>query len=158
MNATAIHADRDSGLHVLPTTKPRKATRHQKRAAKTLGVVAQVRIALRRENRLATVLGGLLGGGVPCASFQLAHHEVDWSRPLWTQVSVWLVGGGLLFSALTVYQWGKLAFASPWKALGFTLLLEGVLTCAATPWLTWGALCYLAAINATATGVRLSAG
>jgi hypothetical protein len=76
--------------------------------------------------------------------------------PIYAQLPAWLVVGGLLFSALTVCQWAREAFGSPWKALGFTVLLEGILTFAHTPWLSVASVCYLVAINATATGVRLS--
>jgi hypothetical protein len=120
------------------------------------GVVKQVRIALRPANRLASFLGAVLGGGVPVASYQLAHHEVTRALPLWAQLPAWLVAGGLLFSALTVYQWGRLAFGSPYKALGFAVLLEGVLVASTTPWLSLGALGYLVAINGTACGCILS--
>jgi len=121
-------------------------------------VVSQVRAALQPKNRLATALGALLGGGVPVATYVLSHREVTADAPLYAQIPAWLVLGGLLFSALTVTQWGRAAFGSGWKALGFTVLLEGVLTCSATPWLSAGALVYLVAINAAATGVRLSNG
>jgi hypothetical protein len=111
---------------------------------------------MKPKNRLATALGAGLGGGVPVATYVLSHHEVQISSPLYAQLSCWLVLGGLLFSALTVYQWGRMAFGSGAKALGFAFLLEGVLTCSTTAWLSIGALLYLVAINATATGVRLS--
>jgi hypothetical protein len=140
-----------------PRLRIAQAAPRARRAAPT-GVVAQVRCALQPHNRLATALGALLGGGVPVASYQLAHHEVDPSQPLWAQLSAWLVLGGLLFSAITVCSWGKLAFGSRYKAVGFTVLLEGVLTCAHTPWLAAAGLCYLVCINAVATGVRLSQG
>lgn len=143
---------------VVPVVVAPKVRTRGPRMAKILGVVGQVRVALKPRNRLASFLGALLGGGVPVASFQLAHHEVDISQSLWTQLPAWLVLGGLLFSALTVFQWAKMAFGSGWKALGFAFLLEGVLTCASTPWLSIGALVYLCGINMVATGVRLSKG
>jgi hypothetical protein len=122
------------------------------------GVVSQVRAALQPKNRLPTALGAVLGGGVPVATYVLAHREVVGSAPLYAQLPAWLVLGGLLFSALTVYGWAREAFGSGAKALGFAALLEGVLTCSATPWLSAGALAYLVAINAVATGVRLANG
>jgi len=144
-------------LVVAPTATPSRK-RAEPQSAASLGVVAQVREALKPRNRLATSLGALLGGGVPVATYTLAHHEIDTTAPLYAQLGAWLVVGGLLFSALTVYQWARLAFGSGAKALGFAVLLEGVLTFAHTPWLGVGALVYLVAINATATGVRLSRG
>jgi hypothetical protein len=139
------------------TSSPRlRVVPKEPRTRRELGVVGQVRAALKPRNRLATTLGALLGGGVPMASWQLAHHEVDATLPIYAQLPAWLVVGGLLFSALTVCQWAREAFGSPWKALGFTVLLEGILTFAHTPWLSVASVCYLVAINATATGVRLS--
>jgi hypothetical protein len=128
-----------------------------KRAPGPLGVVGQVRLAFAAKNRLATALGALLGGAVPVGSYQLAHHEIDLSLPLWAQLKVWLVLGGLVFSAITVFSWGKLAYGSGWKAAGFAVILEGVLLTSTTPWLAAGALVYLVAINAVATGCNLTA-
>ena len=105
---------------------------------------------------LATTLGVLLGGFVPLASFWLSHHELDATRPVYTQVTAYIVAGGLLYSAKTVYAWGKLAFHMSIKALGFVVLLEGVMILSCTPWLTTMALVYLIAINGVATGCNLA--
>lgn len=121
-----------------------------------LGVVEQVRVALQPKNRLATLLGFLLGGFVPLASYVVAHYEIASSEALYTQLSSYLVLGGLLYSAKTVYAWGKRAFASPAKALGFVVLLEGVMTTSSTAWLAIAALSYLVVINGVATGCTLS--
>lgn len=56
---------------------------------------------------------------------------------------------------MTVYKWGRIAFGMPVKAVGFCVLLEGVLVASSTPWLSCGALVYLCAINAIATGCNL---
>jgi hypothetical protein len=121
-----------------------------------LGVVEQVRLSLRRGSRLAFFLGCLLGGFVPIATFQVSHTEFSWARPLWAQPAAFLVAGGLLFSALTMYRWGVLAFAHRAKALGFVVLLEGTMVTCHTQWLAFAALAYLAAINAVATACRLA--
>jgi len=135
---------------------PARPTRRAPKSVDDQTVVGQVRVALRRDNRLAASLGGLLGGGVPVASWQLAHFEVDATQPLWAQLGAWLVLGGLLFSAVTVFTWSRQAFRSTAKALGYTVLLEGVLTTAKTPWLSVAALMVLVAINAVATGCNLA--
>ena len=50
------------------TSKPRSKTRARAtRPGRPVGIVDQVRTACRRENRLATLLGALLGGFVPLA-------------------------------------------------------------------------------------------
>jgi hypothetical protein len=137
---------RDSGtnLRVVSPARPRPAPRK-------LGVLGEVRLALHPRNRAAAYLGAALGGGVPVATFQLAHHELSRGYIVWA-----LVAGGLLFSAMTVTRWASAAFGSPVKAVGFTVLLEGVLLYSNTAWLSWAALAYLCFINATATGVRLA--
>lgn len=130
-----------------PRPTPRKAP---------IGVVDQVREACKPKNRLATVMGFLLGGVVPFASYVVAHHEVSNEKALYAQLGTYLVLGGLLYSAKTVYEWGKRAFVSPAKALGFVVLLEGVMVASLTTWLSVIALGYLVVINGVATGCTLS--
>lgn len=137
--------------------RDRKRTRAPRRG-RPVSIVDQVRTACRRENRLATLLGALLGGFVPLATFTVAHRELDLSAALWTQPLALLVLGGLIYSARTVYEWARLAFVSPVKALGFTVLLEGVMTCSGVEWLSYSALGYLIGVNAIAAGVTLALG
>lgn len=124
---------------------------------RTLGVVRQVKLACKRGNRLATLIGFLLGGFVPIACFWLAHHETPELTAQGSRVLA-LIGGGLLYSANTVYQWAKLAFTSGVKSFGFCVLVEGVMITSTTVWLSVAALCYLVVINGVATGVTLSIG
>jgi hypothetical protein len=133
-------------------TKPRTATSQPGEPT----VVQQVRTALRPGNRLATSLGFLLGGFVPLASFFVAHYEVTRMAPWYEQKPVFLVLGGLAYSARTVWQWGRLAFQNAVKALGFVVLLEGVMVTSHIPWLSIAALAYLIAINGVATGCHLT--
>lgn len=141
-------------LRSVPSIAPAKRNQSKPTA---LCVVDQVRLALRPKNRLPTILGGILGGGVPVASYVLAHCEIDSSAPLYGQLAAWLVLGALFFSATSVFGWARQAFqGSGCKALGFTVLLEGVLVAAHTPWLSVAALAYLVGINAIATGCSLS--
>jgi hypothetical protein len=145
---------RRSGLSVVPNTPPAPARRRTVHEDPT--VIGQIRLAFRKQNRLATFVGALLGGGVPLASWQLAHREIDASQPFYGQIAAWLVLGGLLFSAVTVYGWSRQAFGSTAKALGYTVLLEGVLITARTSWLSVAALVVLISVNAVATGVKLA--
>jgi hypothetical protein len=130
----------------MPSQAARKSGPHP------IAVVAQVREAFRPRARLAALLGALLGGFVPLATYTLAHDELA----SLLSVQAVIVAGGLLFSARTVVAWARLAFASPAKAIGFTVLLEGVMTLAHTPWLALAALAYLIGINAIATGTTLA--
>ena len=128
--------------------KPRKAI------YKTDGIVFQVRQAFEPKNRLAAFLGAIVGGLVPLASYTIAHNEYNAAGP-WYQIQVWIVAACLLFSATSVYQWGKLAFRSGVKAFGFVALMEGILICSRTEWLAVTCLVYLCAINAISTGCNM---
>jgi hypothetical protein len=127
-----------------------------RKAPSQMGVVDQMRFALRPRSRFGFALGLLLGGFVPVATYVLAHTELDASRPLYKQTSLLFVLGGLLFSAVTMYRWGCQAFHSKPKAIGFVLLLEGVMITCHTHSLALVALTYLAAINGVATACNLS--
>lgn len=125
------------------------------RRQQAFGVVAQVQTALRRENRLATLLGFLLGGFVPLACYVVAHREISADAPLYLQRALYLVLGGLAYSARTVWQWGAVAFRNAVKATGFVVLLEGVMVTSHVAWLGVAALVYLVAINGIATACNL---
>jgi hypothetical protein len=121
-----------------------------------MGVVDEVVIALNGRNWLATALGFIAGGVVPVATYLEAHHDVDPSRPLHAQVTTYLVLGGLVFSAKTVFRWATRAFADGWKAAGFVVLLEGVMITSHVPVLPLVLLAILVAVNGIATGCTLS--
>jgi hypothetical protein len=116
------------------------------------GIITQIHIAAR--NPLPAAIGALLGALVPSATFVVGHYELA----TWTEPKALIVLGGLLFSALTVFRWGRLAFGSPAKALGFVVLAEGVMTFCSTEWLSLVALGYLVLINAIATGCAIALG
>lgn len=118
----------------------------------TTSVVGQIRTAFKAENRLATVSGFLLGGFVPLGIYIISHNELT---SIW-EVNMLLVLGGLIYSASTVYQWGKLAFDSGWKAFGFLVLIEGIMILSSTTWLGVTALVYLVMINGIGTGVNIA--
>jgi hypothetical protein len=115
------------------------------------GVVDQVRAATRGQNRLATLAGFVLGGFVPCATYFVAHGDVAVHAGFWG-----LVVGGLVFSAKTVFDWGTLAFQSGFKALGFCVLVEGVMTFSTIQPLSIAALVVLCLVNGIATGCNLA--
>jgi len=123
---------------------------------KPYGVVAQVRRAVARGNRLAAFVGLLLGGFVPLAVFVVAQQE---SGSFAGHERAWaLIGGGLIYSAKTVFEWARLAFTSAIKSVGFVLLVEGVMVTSNVHWLALVALAYLVAINGVATACQLSGG
>jgi hypothetical protein len=120
--------------------------------------VDQVVLACKPKNRLATAMGFLLGGVVPVATYLEAHVDLDRAAPVHSQLAAYLVLGGLLFSAKTVYAWAKAAFGDAYKATGFVVLLEGVMVLSKVPVLPLVLLGFLVAINGIATGCLLSLG
>lgn len=81
-------------------------------------ILGQLR-ALRGQ-RLASVIGGVIGAVVPLLVYRIAHYHAADTPALWL-----IVAGGLLFSASSVYGWGLKLFGGAWyKAGGFTVLLE----------------------------------
>jgi hypothetical protein len=115
------------------------------------GVVAQIKFATKKQNRLAMICGALLGAFVPVATFVIAHLEVAVHPWMWLAVA-----GGLGYSALTVFEWARSAVKHPVKAAGFVLILEGAMTFSSTIQLAFGALAVLVAVNGVATGVNLA--
>ena len=119
----------------------------------TTDVVTQLECAFR--NPHAALIGAVIGGLVPWFGRTLAHDQVPaaWasgnSSLALTMLAVVL--GCALFSALSVYKFGKAAFGDSKKALGFVVALEGVMlvshgTTSAV------ALAVLVLINAVANG------
>lgn len=123
----------------------------QPRPAGPLSVVEQARRATRKTHRLAMACGAVLGAFVPGAIYWLAHTEAAARPLLWA-----LVAAGLAFSATTVYEFGRSAFQHTGKAVGFVVLVEGVMVASSTPWLALLALVLLVAINAVSTGCNLA--
>jgi len=124
-----------------------------------LSVMAQIRTSFARRNWLATAIGALKGGSIPFGTFVLYHLEMG--NDPWQPKGV-LVLCGLIYSIRTVYGWCQQVFrqadGSPdtWKALGWCLLIEGLMTISTTFWVNCGALALLVLINAVATGISLT--
>ena len=136
-----------------------KSSKRSKRSRKaidrsaTTDVVTQLECAIR--NPHAALIGALIGGLVPWFGRTLAHDQVPtaWSAGntslALTMIAVVL--GCALFSALSVYKFGKAAFGDSRKALGFVLALEGVML-VSTGTTSTVALVILVLINAVANG------
>jgi hypothetical protein len=117
-----------------------------------LGILDQISLATRPVNRIAFLIGSILGAFVPLATYTVAHYEVADSNLKWA-----LVAGGLIYSAITVVQWGRIAFGMWAKSIGFVLLVEGTAVFSSTLALSIAAVTILASINAISTGYRLVA-
>lgn len=119
----------------------------------TTDIVTQLECAIK--NPHAALIGALIGGLVPWFGRTLAHDQVPaaWhaGRTTLALVMVAVVLGCALFSALSVYKFGKAAFGDARKALGFVLALEGVML-VSTGTTSAVALAVLVLINAVANG------
>lgn len=103
----------------------------------------QLLYAFRRGNRLFAIGGLLVGGFIPLGSYTLIHQEVAARPYLWA-----LVAGGLLYSSTSVFLWADSYFHSKLKAVGFVVLLEGILTLSSVEWLSIAGLAILMSLNA----------
>jgi hypothetical protein len=133
-----------------PGIPNRKQTTISPLQYKRLTVILQVRRAFLPGARLAAFTGLVIGGFVPVAIWAVVHFEVQSIPALW-----FLVAGGLLYSALTVFHWIVSAFGSAYKAVGFCILLEGIMTLAHNLALSFAALIILVFINAVSAACAL---
>ena len=125
--------------------------------ARPMGVIRQVRIALKAENRLSAVVGAVLGGFVPLAAFAVAHSDISTASPgMHDVLMAGMVCGGLLFSAKTVFDWALSALGHKAKAFGFVVLAEGAMTFSHLWGVNLAALAVLVGINAVATACNLA--
>ena len=115
-------------------------------------VVSQIKLAFA--NSLPLVIGALIGALVPIATYTVGHAELDAAG--WVSLPGAIVIGGCGFSAITVYKWGRRAFDSALKAVGFVILSEGVMSFSHVAWLSLVVLGFLVAINAVANGANLA--
>jgi len=112
-------------------------------------ILTQIRIAFAGGNLLAICFGLLLGGFVPVAAWSMIHlEEMEWWH-------IFLIAGASVFSALTVVDWGTIVFRRLTKALGFAVLVEGVMLGSQLTWLSILALCLLVVINGVNSAVNL---
>ena len=121
-------------------------------------VIEQVEYSFRRNNLLAIFGGFLFGGCPPIATFTVAHVAVKHESlmQIASQFSSYFVLGGLVYSSITVYQWKLMAVKNRYKAIGFVLLTEGVMTFIDIPWLCYLALFQLVIINWVANTYNLT--
>lgn len=126
------------------------------KVANELTFVEKVKMATHKNKRLAFILGAIAGGFVPVASYSIAHLQAPQAEGFTCFVSWMMVIGGLIYSALSVYDFGKQAFGSSAKAVGFVMLTELVLVFGQLDWLCYAALTVLVGINAVIAGVNLA--
>lgn len=139
-----------STLFELTPREPESPAISQVRPTAHPSPVDQVRRAFAANRRLSAILGFILGGFVPVATFTLVHRDVLTHPLLWI-----MVAGGLLYSAVSVYVWAKQTFELTVKAAGFVLLTEGAVTFSHTLWLSLAGLLILVTINGICATVAL---
>ena len=138
-------------------TKRSRRTHTTSDKSATVDVVTQLECAIRRPQ--ATLIGALVGGLVPWFARTLAHDQLPatWSAGNTGLALVMLavVLGCAVFSAITVYKFGRATFGDTRKALGFVLAIEGVML-VSTGATSNVALAVLIAINALANGAAIA--
>ena len=135
------------------TSNRRRSTTDQ---SATVDIVSQLECAIRFPQ--ATLIGALVGGLVPWFARTLAHDQLPatWSGNHGLAIAMLaVVMGCAVFSALTVYKFGRATFGDKRKAVGFTLALEGVML-VSTGATSVVALLILIAINALSNGSTIA--
>lgn len=108
---------------------PRNVRKNSSRNKKIVvpGILDQVDIAFRPENRKAAIIGSVFGGVIPVGVYLILKEAVSIS--LIGGIMAAIAFGGLIVSAITVWQWAASAFnGSKFKATGFVLFLEGTMS------------------------------
>lgn len=140
-------------LKLVTDSKPRaKAAPKPKMNPVVTQVCTAFGLSEAAAGKVAFMLGVGMGTFVPVAAYTTAHVQLGGN--LYNPVGL-LVLGALVFSAKTVFAWGRMAFGEGTKALGFCVLVEGVLLVSNVPALSYAALAILCAINVIATTARL---
>lgn len=117
------------------------ATPKPKTSAKPkVKVVPKLNVAEQRT--VGQFIAALAAGFLPLASYVIAHHEVADRWWMWG-----LVIAALAFSAPTLVDWAQRWCKGFWKAVGFTVLLEGVMVFSRSDWLAVTGLAILVIIN-----------
>jgi len=135
--------------------KSRKRSRRQAQADRsaTTDIVTQLECAIRRPQ--ATLIGALVGGIVPWFARTLAHDQLPTAKGALAMIMVAVVLGCALFSAITVFKFGKATFNDTRKAIGFVAAIEGVML-VSTGSTSDVALAVLVLINALANGSSIA--
>ena len=163
--ATSTSIYKMGALYKNPETPKAKPRRASAKPPARLGILGQIETVCKPENFLGAILGTSFGGFVPVATYTLCHVEIAGHPVMQADHSiawgiVWLcclVAGGAVYSVHTVTQWGKVGFRHWDKAVGFVVIMEGVMMTASTQPLRRTALAFLIIINAFATAYNFIA-
>lgn len=128
---------------------------------KDLDVISQIKITFAWNNKLSALVGFTLGSFVPIATYFISHYEWmnnDGAVNNYYSMFTLLVLGGLIYSITTVYGFVWKTLLSWYKAVGFVILIEGVMVISRQEWLSFWALGLLVLINGIGTAVNLVSG
>lgn len=103
-----------------------------------------VKVSAAQKRAVGQVAAALAAGFLPIASYILAHFESKQNPMLWC-----LVAAALMFSAPTLVDWAKKWCGSKFKAVGFAVLLEGVMVFSHIQALSLCGLAILVLINSS---------
>jgi len=164
-NVTSINANTEKQLSMTPDAIRRRAKRETekllkqaapesnavtvakpkaKAAPRKLPTAAPIKVSAAQKRTIGQVIASLSAGFLPIASFVLAHYESKTQPLLWI-----LVVAALMFSAPTLISWAGKWCGNQYKAVGFTVLLEGVMVFSHTEALSFAGLLILVLINAS---------
>ena len=125
-------------------TKNRTETVKKANKPRALPTASPIKVSAAQKRSIGQLCAAIASGFLPVASYVMAHHESKGNPLLWV-----LVAAALMFSAPTLVDWAKKWCGNTYKAVGFTVLLEGVMVFSSTVWLSYMGLAILVAINAT---------
>lgn len=110
-----------------------------RRARKT---VSMPKLHAAERRTIGQFIAAVAASFLPIASYVLAHFEAPAMPMMWG-----LVAAALMFSAPTLAEWAQKWCRSPYKAWGFTILLEGTMVASTTTALGYAGLAVLVVIN-----------
>lgn len=115
-----------------------------------VSILDQIKTASDKKSKVALVIGCILCGFPPAASFLVAHFEVSQYPWMWV-----LVIGFVAYSFKTVYDWSLILTKHWLKAIGLTLGLEAASTFSHLLYVAIPAVTILVGINAIAGACAL---
>ena len=103
--------------------------------------------------KLETILAAVAAAFVPVGVFVTSHKALTTGSAPLAVLSI----AGLVYSIPSVVAWAQKWTGHRAKAIGFTVMLEGIMTISGEPWLAGIALAILAGVNAMIAATNVSA-
>lgn len=116
----------------------------KKPAARKQVTATPIKVSVAQKRMVGQFCASIAAGFLPIASYMLAHYESQTNPFMWV-----LVIAALMFSAPTLVDWSKKWCGSTTKAVGFAVLLEGVMIMSHNQILSLVGLVILVAINSS---------